>query len=145
MKNSKWSERFIKLAEQVGNWSKDPSTQVGAVITKDKKIISVGFNGFAQGVVDSQERLENRETKLRLTIHSELNAILTARRNLEGCTIYCTYPPCAQCASVIIQAGITRVICWEPSTEFLTRWDLDIKLAKKIFSEAEVTYLELER
>ena len=50
---SKWAQRFYQMAVLVGSWSKDPSTQVGAVITKQNRIVSVGFNGYPHGISDS--------------------------------------------------------------------------------------------
>mgnify|MGYP002128816433 CR=1 FL=1 len=79
---SKWDARFIALASLVASWSKDPSTQVGAVIVdQDKRIVSTGFNGFPQGVNDAPV---DREVKLLRTIHAEDNALLFARRNVAG-------------------------------------------------------------
>ena len=73
----KWDIRFIGLAKHVSQWSKDPSTQVGAVIVDQKhRVISLGFNGFARGVRDLAERLENREMKYDMIIH--LDPIFTA-------------------------------------------------------------------
>ena len=61
---NKWDNRFLNLAKHISTWSRDPSTQVGAVIVDNKKrIISVGFNGLAQGVEDLDEVLNNRELK----------------------------------------------------------------------------------
>ena len=61
---SKWDERFIELARLVAAWSKDPSTKVGAVIVRpDRTVASVGFNGFARGVDDTEERLNDRALK----------------------------------------------------------------------------------
>lgn len=59
----KWVKRFIELAYLVSSWSKDPSSKCGAVITKGKKIISVGFNGFPAGTIDAKNLYENREIK----------------------------------------------------------------------------------
>jgi len=76
---SKWDSRFMDLARLVASWSKDPSTQVGAVIVdQDKRIVSTGFNGFPRCVNDSPV---DREVKLLRTIHAEENALLFARRD----------------------------------------------------------------
>lgn len=135
---TKWQKRFFELARLVSTWSKDPSSQVGAVIVDDKKrIVSVGFNGFPIGVNDSQERLNTREVKYELIVHAEANAILTARNNVSGCTIY-VYPylPCSRCAGAIIQSGIKRVVVEDrPIPE---RWLENFTLAKQILTEAGV-------
>ncbi len=137
----KWNIRFLEMAELVALWSKDPSSKVGAVIVDDKKIVSTGYNGFAQYVKDTSERLNHRPTKLKAVLHAELNAILTAKCDLTGCTLICTHPPCVSCASAIIQVGITKVICKKPSAEFAERWSEDIKLTEEILKE---TLVELE-
>ena len=67
---SKWDKRFLGLAAHVAEWSKDPSTQVGAVVANGKKVVSLGFNGFPQGLSDDH-RLHDRETKYSLVLHAE--------------------------------------------------------------------------
>ena len=58
----KWKIRYLKLAKHIASWSKDPSTQCGAVIVNpDNEIISVGFNGFPRGIEDTPLRLNDRE------------------------------------------------------------------------------------
>ena len=138
----KWDARFIDLAALVGSWSQDPSTKVGAVIVdQNRRVVSVGFNGFAAGVDDSTERLETRETKYRMILHAEDNAIMFARQSLIGCTIYTTpFLPCAQCAARIIQAGIVRVVAphiseTDPAYQ---RWRIDLELAWAQYNEASV-------
>jgi len=108
---NKWHERFFTLARVVGSWSKDPSTQVGAVIVRpDRTIASVGYNGFPRGVKDHPDSYADRPVKLLRTVHAEANAIITAREPLHGYTLYVTpLHPCANCAGLIIQAGIASV------------------------------------
>ncbi len=134
----KWQKRFFDLARLVATWSKDPSSQVGAVIVDDKKrIVSVGFNGLPIGVEDTVERLNKRELKYELIVHAETNAILTAPKSVSGCTIY-VYPylPCSRCAGAIIQSGIKRVVVEDrPIPE---RWIENFNLASSILKEAGV-------
>jgi dCMP deaminase len=133
--NAKWTARFINLAAHVATWSKDPSSQVGAVIVRpDRSIASVGFNGFPRGVEDSRERIANRDTKLLYTLHAEINAILAAQEPLQGHSIF-VYPfqPCAHCAAAIVQAGIKNVYC--PS-ESVPRWEESFSAARTMFHEA---------
>lgn len=106
--SEKWDRRFLGLAKDpYATWSKDPSTQVGAVITKGNHQVSQGYNGFPAGVNDDAERYADREFKYRAVIHAEENAIIWAGRDLTGCTIYVyPMPPCAGCAGKIIQSGI---------------------------------------
>ena len=133
---SNWDSRFLELARLVSTWSKDPSTQVGAVITRDKFVVSLGFNGHPKGVADTLDRLENREVKYRTIIHAEINAILTAKQDLEGCTIYLwPFMPCSQCGAAIVQAGIKRVVA-PPSDN--DRWAESFRFTTEMFSEAGV-------
>jgi dCMP deaminase len=132
----KWDIRFLKLAEHISKWSKDPSTQVGAVITNGKRIISTGFNGFSKGVNDTEDRYSNRDFKYPAVIHAEVNAILFAKQDLCDCTIY-TYPmpPCARCASMIIQAGIKRIVAISPSNDQLSRWEDDFLISSELYKD----------
>ncbi|MCQ2966409.1 MAG: dCMP deaminase family protein [Alphaproteobacteria bacterium] len=135
---NKWDKRFFELAKLVSSWSKDPSSQVGAVVVDDKRrIVSVGFNGFPMGVEDSSERLNVREVKYELIVHAEANAILTAPRSVVGCSIY-VYPylPCSRCAGAIIQSGIKRVVV--ENRPIPDRWLENFNLAKTILNEAGV-------
>lgn len=129
----------LGMAEHVATLSKDPSTKVGAVIFDDKRrMVSAGYNGFARGVKDTGVRLIDRDTKLKLTIHAEKNAILFATTSLVGATIVVTHPCCAQCAAVIIQSGIKHVMFPKPHADFLERWQADYDLASTQFIEAGV-------
>ena len=120
----KWDDRFLRIAEEVATWSKDPGTRVGAVLVLDRRIIATGYNGFPQGISDTFERYDDRETKLRLTVHAEVNAILNAAKSgakTKGSTLYVTFPPCVHCSSSVIQSGVERVVC--PAVESApVRW-----------------------
>lgn len=135
----KWHKRFLKLAEHISTWSKDPSSKIGAcIIDNNRRIISTGYNGFAVGVEDTKERLENRDIKYKIVLHAEENAIQFSKQNLEGCSLYVSgLPPCAHCASLIIQSGIKYVYAWEK--EIPDRWKESVQLTEQIFKEAGVT------
>ena len=141
-----WDTRFLDLAEHVSKWSKDPSTKVGAVIVdSQRRIVSTGYNGFPVGVMDSYDRLTNRDNKYEMIIHAEANAILFAHQRMNGMTLYTTpFQPCSRCASLIIQSGISRVISYEIE-ESKNRWVDSFKLAKELFDEAGVELLLLEK
>ncbi|ASI94799.1 cell division protein DedD [Vibrio rotiferianus] len=141
---SKWEKRFYQMAELVASWSKDPSTQVGAVITKQNRIVSVGFNGYPHGVSDSVDT-DERELKYLKTLHAEENAILFSKRDLDGCEIWVTHFPCPNCAAKIIQTGISRVSCPEQSEDFLSRWGDKIQVSQDMFNQAgvEVNWLPI--
>ncbi|MET0071156.1 MAG: dCMP deaminase family protein [Candidatus Thiodiazotropha sp.] len=135
---TKWDTRFLGLAAYISAWSKDPSSQVGAVITDGNRIVSLGYNGFAAGVEDKQERLDDRDCKLNLTIHAEENAMIFAKRGLADCTVYVTHPPCPRCASKLIQEEVARIVYITPSEDFLSRWADDIRLSNEMYREAGV-------
>lgn len=137
---NKWSLRFLELAKVVAAWSKDPSTRVGAVIVRpDRTIVSVGYNGFPRGTDDYHQLLNDRETKLRRTVHAEVNAILTAREPLHGYSIYVTpLHPCATCAGIIVQSGI-KYVCARLAKEPNPSWIDDFNAASRMFKEAGVT------
>ena len=137
MNGKKWDKRFLELAKLVGSWSKDPSTQVGAVIVdNNNRILSIGFNGFPKGVEDSEKRLVDREQKYDIIIHAEANAILFADRSLEGCTIY-TWPfqPCSRCAGLIIQSGIKRIVSIKSNDK---KWEKNFILSRQLFDETDI-------
>lgn len=139
-RQAKWDDRFVKLAEHVAGWSKDPSTKVGAVIVDGKRrVVSVGYNGLPRGVTDTDERLQDRAVKLRMTIHGEINAILFAKAPLDGCILY-TWPfmSCSACAAVVIQSGIRRVVAPVMPESVQPRWGDDCRLARSMFDEAGV-------
>jgi len=143
MVDIKWDQRFLELAKLVSTWSKDPSTKVGAVITDDRRIISVGYNGFPEGVLDSAERYSNREIKYKYMVHAERNALLFANTSVKGMTLY-TYPfmPCSECAGMIIQSGIKRVVTLINTNE---RWKESFKITKNMFGEAGVRLTEYSK
>jgi dCMP deaminase len=134
--NEKWDKRFLELAEHVAEWSRDPSTKVGAVIVDQKKrIVSVGFNGLPQSLRDD-ERLNNREFKYGAIVHGEINAILFAERSLTDCTLYTwPWPICLNCAPIVIQSGIKRVVAPSGPPE---RWKASMERARALFEEAGI-------
>lgn len=152
--NAHWHHRFVDLALLVGGWSKDPSTQVGAVlIGPELEVLSVGYNGFPRGIEDTYERLHDRPLKYRLIVHAEQNAILNAaRRNIpiRGSTLYVIASsggklwggaPCERCAVEVVQAGIAQVVT--PMTmDMPESWVESCKHGEAILKEAGVGYNE---
>lgn len=140
MRMAKWDYRFLELARLVASWSKDPSTQTGAVIVRpDLSIAATGFNGFPRPIKDWPALLEDREKKYSRIIHCEMNAVLHSRERLDGYTLYTwPIPCCDRCAVHMIQAGITRVVAPAPSNTHLSRWAASFDRATKLFHEAEV-------
>jgi dCMP deaminase len=141
---TKWDNRFLGLAKHIAAWSKDPSTKVGAVIAdRHNRIISLGYNGLPRKIEDNPSRLQDRETKLALTLHAEQNAILFAQGRAWGSTIYTwPLPPCAHCASQIVQAGLYRVVSPAPTPEHILRWGESLRLAAYVMREAGVVVEE---
>ena len=141
----KWDLRFLELAKLVSTWSKDPSTQTGAVITSGKRIISTGFNGFPEIMKDMDEHYSNREEKYSRIVHCEMNALLFSKEAVQGYTLY-TYPfiSCDRCFVHMIQAGITRFVAPTPTEDQLTRWGTSFDRVRKYAKEVNVELIELE-
>lgn len=108
----------MDLAEQLALRSHCVRAQVGAVLTKDTRIVSLGYNGPPAGTHNCDEEWPEtgcpRDSKgsCSLALHAEQNAILYASRNnvsIEGCTLYVTLSPCIVCARVIFSTGIKKV------------------------------------
>ena len=121
----KWDRRFMEMTELVATWSScyKPDRQVGAIITKDKRILTTGYNGAGAGIKSCKERGECLRQKLGIesgtrhevcyAVHAEQNAIIQAAKlgiSVDGATLYCTHQPCSICAKMIINSGIKRVI-----------------------------------
>lgn len=154
--NPRWDNHFLDMALHQAQMSKDPSTQVGAVIVgPDREVRSTGFNGFPRGISDTPERLHDRETKLQLVVHAELNAIVQAARigvSVRGCTLYLAAtddtgqvwggPPCTRCTVHVIQAGITRVVARPQKAA--SRWTEDLAQARGLLCEACIPLDEIE-
>jgi len=144
--NEKWDRRFLDLCKTIASWSKDPSTKCGAVIVRpNRTIVSLGYNGFPRDICDTAERLNDRQVKYSLTVHSEMNALHNAPCSVDGFTIYC-YPfvACNACTIHLIQAGIKRVVAPLPSGDILSRWASDIKVTKELLKEAGVELTEYD-
>ena len=143
-KELKWHKRFLELAEFISKWSKDPSSKIGAVIVdKYNRIVSTGYNGFPRDVEDTLYRYEDRDVKYKIILHAEENAISYAKIDLSGCILYVSgLPPCAHCASLIIQSGIRKVVIRKQ--EIPERWIESMTLSKQILNEAKVELIEID-
>lgn len=142
----KWHCRFLRLAKEVASWSIDPSTQVGCVLVRDKRVISTGYNGFPKNISDDFDRLMDREKKYEITVHAEVNAVTTAALHgvsTEGCKAYVTFSPCSRCAAVLINAGIKEVYVTGGSI-IPDRWLPNFITASKLLAEAGVLYQVLD-
>tara|TARA_R110002167_G_scaffold280433_1_gene486032 strand:+ start:641 stop:1078 length:438 start_codon:yes stop_codon:yes gene_type:complete len=137
-RQERWDARFLEMAELISTWSKDPSTKVGSVIVdEERRVLSMGYNGFPRGVDDDWKRYQDKDSKRMLVVHAELNAILTARHAFGASTLYVTAPPCCECAKAIIQAGIIRVV-WSISDGLSVHWAESCAAARTMFDESGV-------
>tara|TARA_B100000902_G_scaffold275679_1_gene261447 strand:- start:4931 stop:5368 length:438 start_codon:yes stop_codon:yes gene_type:complete len=141
--SAKWDKRYLGLAEEIASWSKDPSTQIGAVAIGTKgQVLSQGYNGFPRGIDDTYQRLNIRDVKYQYVVHAEMNCIYNATYNgvsLQGATIYIHgLPVCHECAKGLIQAGIKRVVY--QADEIPEKWEESNQLTIELFSEANVDY-----
>ena len=110
-----WDDYFMGLAHLSSFRSKDPSTQVGAVIVSaEHKVVGIGYNGFPIGCDDDVFPWEREgsfnETKYPFVVHAELNAILNSNQKCTGASIYVSLFPCNECAKAIIQSGIKKIV-----------------------------------
>lgn len=151
----KWDIRFLNLAKEISTWSKDPSTKVGAVLVNDlKQVVGMGYNGFARGIEDTTERLNDREIKYKLVVHAEVNAVIQAGDNARGSVLY-VYPSfmippiCHECCKVAIQAGVQGIVGYSPdeTDPRVQRWKDSIAVSRDMWKEAGLywkTYEEIK-
>lgn len=128
----------MDLAYRWAEQSKDPHTQVGCVIVRDKHVLVSGYNGLPMGVQDLPERMV-RPVKYKWTSHAENNAVNCGARfgiPLLGTTLYVTHAPCCRCACSIIQAGIAHVV-YGPGTTSMPPDEVEIAIV--MFQEAGVS------
>lgn len=139
-----WNKRYMELADHVSTWSKDPSTKVGAVVVgKNRRNISLGYNGFVRGIADTDERLNDRPTKLKLIQHAERNVLDQTTFDMAGSTLIVTRFPCSECAKSIISKGIARVV-YLFDKAYGDRWLDETGLAKEMLTEAGVELVEVQ-
>ncbi len=110
-KQREWDEYFMNIAEAVSLKSKDPSSKMGCVIVdQNKRVVSLGYNGLIQGADEAKMTLNERPMKYYFVIHSEMNALLFAHQNLDGCTLYNRVATCENCLKHCLQSGIKRFV-----------------------------------
>ncbi|MDD4832940.1 MAG: dCMP deaminase family protein [Clostridia bacterium] len=147
---NKWDKRFMQMAELVGSWSScfQQNRHVGAIVVKDKRILTTGYNGAPSGIITCVERGECIRRKENIpsgtrqeycyAVHAEQNAIIQAARlgvSLNGATMYCTHQPCVICARMIINSGITKLIYKDGYPD---------EFAMRLFNEAGLTVEKYE-
>ena len=140
----KWDQRFMEMAQVIAGWSScyKANRSVGALIVKNKRILTTGYNGAPAGMKSCREkgRCMRQEMGIRsgarhelcFACHAEQNAIIQAARlgvSIDGATMYCTHQPCSICAKMIINSGIRRVVFQEPYPD---------EFARSVFADTDV-------
>jgi len=137
-----WFARYMALAEHVAQWSKDPSTKVGAVVVgMNRRNIAVGYNGFPPRIRDDEARLADREIKYRYMQHAERNVLDNAQFDLSGGTLATTLHPCVECAKSIVSRGIHVVVCPGMPTPEEDRWIQRARWAADIMREVGISLI----
>lgn len=140
-----WDEYFMGVASLSANRSKDPNTRVGAcIINENKRIISIGYNGFPKGASDDIFPWNNDgdllNSKYAYVVHAEANAILNATTSVKNATLYVTLFPCHECAKLISQSGIKEIVY---SSNKYSHTDSH-KASLKILDAANIKYRQME-
>lgn len=142
-----WDEYFMGVALLSSLRSKDPVTKVGAcIVNADKRIIGIGYNGFPVGCSDEEfpwgkTDADILNTKYPYVVHAEPNAILNSTSSLKGATMYVTLFPCNECAKLIIQSGIKKVVYMEDKY----RESSSNEASRRMFEAAGVTYFKMPK
>lgn len=124
---------WMNIAREVAKLSHCKRLQVGCVVMKDERIVSVGYNGTPKGFTNECEDCDGKTNDI--VIHAEANAIAFAAKNgiaIDGCTLYITHAPCYSCSRLIVQSGINCVIYSEDyhSDGLVLLSDAGIKIEK---------------
>ncbi len=124
-----WDKRFMDMAELVSTWTScaRAGRAIGAIIVKDKRILTTGYNGAPAGILNCRDKGYCMRDELGIksgtcaekcyAVHAEQNAIVQAAKlgiSVDGATLYCTHQPCTICTRLIINSGIKRVVYKHP-------------------------------
>ncbi|MEG2541303.1 MAG: cytidine/deoxycytidylate deaminase family protein [Clostridia bacterium] len=150
----KWDKRFMDMAEFVATWSScaRAGRNVGAIITKNKRILTTGYNGAPSGIFNCRDKGICMRDELNIksgtqqekcyAVHAEQNAIIQAAKlgvSVDGATLYCTHQPCAICTKMIINSGISRVVYKYPyPDEFAFQLMNEAKIELVKFTDDEI-------
>ncbi|MEI7941838.1 MAG: cytidine/deoxycytidylate deaminase family protein [Candidatus Riflemargulisbacteria bacterium] len=160
LKRPSWDTYFMNIAEEVATRATCLKRKIGAVIVKDKQILTTGYNGAPMGMKHATEvgclrdQLQvpsGTHHELCRGLHAEQNAIIQAARhgvNISGATLYCTHMPCVICAKMIINAGIERIVFKgyypdELSVQMLTESSITISLFEEEYEKEKIQNIEL--
>ena len=145
MSHISWDEYFMGVALLSAKRSKDPSNKVGAcLVNEDKRIIGIGYNGFPRGCKDEvfpwgKGDVNPLNTKYPYVVHAEANAILNSNQSLKGATLYVSLFPCNECAKLVIQSGVKKIIYM---SDKYNGTDMNIA-SKKMLDAAGVIYEQM--
>ena len=148
-----WNHWFLQGVYWVASKSKDPKTKIGAIIVKDRHIVSTGYNGLPIGVNDAIEARSQRPDKYKWYEHGERNAIYAASKfgiSTEGATLYTNSLPCADCARGIIQSGIANVYVHHQFGEICNsvqreQWKGHDTVTFDMFNEADINCFTIDK
>lgn len=140
-KQLRYDKAYLRIAKEWGKLSHCKRKQVGALIVKDRMIISDGYNGTPTGFENTCED-EEGYTKW-YVLHAEANAILKVAASTQSCkgaTLYITLSPCKECSKLIHQAGIIRVVYQQgykddSGLEFLAKAGIELELIEELSAE----------
>src|SRR5208337_928966 len=142
-----WNEYFMKLAEDVSTRSTCLRRSVGAIIVKDKRILSTGYNGAPVGITHCTDETclrtkynvpSGERHELCRGLHAEQNAIIQAALHgvsIKDATIYITHQPCSICTKMLINSGIKKIICKLPYND---------PFAAEMIKESGIKFIILE-
>lgn len=136
-----FDEYFMRMVYLVASKSKDPSSKIGAILVKNGNVVSSGFNGLPQKVIDFSSRYLNKEIKYQMVAHAECNSIYYAARHgisTAGASLYTNGLVCCECSKAVIQAGITRIIYHEQFAGMNDKWIKSVEFSKIMLDEAGV-------
>ena len=146
----KWDKRFMDMAELVSSWTScaREGRAIGAIVVKDKRIMTTGYNGAPAGITTCREKgfcmrdelgiASGTRAEMCYAVHAEQNAICQAAKlgiSLEGATLYCTHQPCTICTRLIINSGIKRVVYKYPYPD---------EFSMRLFNEANIKVEKFE-
>ncbi|XP_028397545.1 deoxycytidylate deaminase-like [Dendronephthya gigantea] len=142
-----WEEYFMAVAFLSAQRSKDPNSQVGAcIVNEEKKIVGIGYNGMPNGCSDdllpwARKADDDLDTKYPYVCHAEMNAILNKNSStVKGCTIFVALFPCNECAKLIIQSGINKIVYL--SDKYHNQPNM--KASRTLLNMAKVEYVKFE-
>lgn len=144
-----WNLKYLTLAKKFASWSKDPSTQVGAVAIGNKgQVLSQGYNGFPRGFNDSPLIYKDSKLKNNYIIHAEMNCIYHATLNgisLEGATLFVYgLDICHECAKGIIQVGIKEVVTYSADKP-KEKWINSFKISQELFKQSAINHIKIDQ